>query len=198
MPKLTLQNHFDTILIVGPIYDKIDKLDKIKEISKNYDLTILNGNICYPFEDAEKRIEYLETYLSSNVIYNVGNFDLQLLQQTNSKETQNWINTKPNVIKIEFKNKLCLIVTSGGISPKMKMADLDDSIETSFISQINEKPWHLTYGGGYGYVISNNPLTSSPPEFYNYSAQIGNFYSDTFKVYAQEADQYGLKDTILI
>jgi len=106
--------------------------------------------------------------------------------------------SKPNVIIINFVSQSSLIVTCGGVLPKMTKSQLSDNLETSFISNIENKPWHKFYGGGYGYIISNNPLTDKEPAFYNYSAQIGNVYSKSCQVYAQEVDQFGLKKTILL
>jgi predicted phosphodiesterase len=198
MVALTLQNSSHKILVVGPIYDKLDKLERVEKLSSFYDLVILNGNICYPFDGAEERIKYLSNYLSGKIIYNAGNYDLQLMQQTTSEKIKEWINNKPNVILIGFKNQTSIIITSGGLSPQMTKKDLYNNLETSFISNIDNKPWHVLYGGGYGYVISNNPLSLAAPHFYNYSAQIGNSYGPENQVYAQEIDQYGLKDTILL
>lgn len=199
MVALTLQNSNHRILVVGPIYDKLDKLERAIDLSKYYDLTIFNGNICYPFEGAENRIEILDNYLKSEkIIYNVGNYDLQFLNRTEKENIKEWIMSKPNTILISFENQSSMIITCGGISPTMKRTDLYDNLEISFISLIQNKPWHNLYGGGYGYIISNNPLTLSPPQFYNYSAQIGNSYGPETQVYAQEADQYGLKKTILL
>jgi hypothetical protein len=79
----------------------------------------------------------------------------------------------------------------------MNREKLLDNLETSFVSLINGQIWHNLYGGGYGYIISNNPLTQQSPKFYNFSMQMGNIYNGSeTKVYAQEIDQFGLKDTI--
>lgn len=91
-----------------------------------------------------------------------------------------------------------MIVTGGGILPSMNRDVLIDNLETSFVSNIDQVPWHKKYTGLIGYVISNNPLTSQKPKFYPFSAQIGNVYSEKVQVYAQEAEVYGLKRTILL
>jgi len=122
-----------------------------------------------------------------------------LLININSNDPiHKWLSTKSNIVMINFTNQSSLIITGGGIVPNMTKSDLHNNIETSFVSTINEKPWHQTYGGGYGYIISNNPLTTKEPQFYHYSAQIGNSHNENTQVYAQEVDQFGLKRTILL
>lgn len=206
MPALTLQNSNHKILVVGPLYDQIKKLEVIENIADKYDIIIFNGNLCYPNNnllEIEDRIEKIDKYLKTGkFIYNLGNYDLLLLKQleieNKQEKIENWLKNKPNVVIINFESQSSLIVTCGGILPKMTKADLYNNLETSFISKVNDKIWHYLYGGSYGYIISNNPLTDNYPSFYNYSAQIGNKYSENVKVYAQEVDQYGLKKTILL
>lgn len=203
MVALTLQNSNHKILIVGAIYDKIDKLKNAISLKDNYDFIIINGNLCYPNDDLNQvrdRVKIMDDYLSSGrIIYNVGQYDLQLMAKLDDNdELKEWIKNKPNIILINFTNQTSMIVTGGGVSPQMSKPDLYDNLETSFISYIQEEPWHKLYGGGMGYVISNNPLTQKEPQFYHYSAQIGNVYSEMVQIYAQEADQFGLKKTILL
>jgi hypothetical protein len=183
-----IKNIKNKVLIVGPIYDKLNKLSNV--IIDNYDLIILNGNVSYPNDNVENRINVIEELIKTNkVIYNLGNFDL--------KNNLNWFKNKPNVVIIEFARGTKLIITSGGITPQMKSNKLMNDLETTFVSNIDNKPWHDSYNGSHGYVISNNPLTNKYPQFYNYSAQIGNTY-ESGKVYAQEADANGLLQTIAL
>lgn len=203
MVALTLQNSNHKILVVGAIYDKIDKLQNAMSIKDNYDFVIINGNICYPNDDLNKlkeRIKVIDNYLlSGKVIYNVGQFDLQFMNKLDDNdELKKWIKDKPNVIMINFQNQSSIIIVNGGITPETNKTDLFDNLEISFVSYLNKTSWHKLYGGGLGYVISNNPLTQKEPQFYNYSAQIGNIYGENTQVYAQEADQFGLKKTILL
>lgn len=199
-----INNYNNKALVVGPIYNKLDKLKNALDLSKNYDLTIFNGNLCYPFDDlveVQSRIDILDPFIKSNkVLYNLGNYDFKLINLLSEKQCtiKDWLIDKPNVIIIDFVNQSSIIITCGGVLPKNTKSDLNDNLETSFISNINNTPWHNFYGGGYGYIISNNPLTDKHPSFYNYSAQIGNVHSEFCQVYAQEIDQFGLKRTILL
>lgn len=196
----------DKILIIGPIYDKIEKLNKIKELSQNYDYIIFNGSLCYPYDDLElvktriaKFNEQFNTYKS---IYVVSHYDLllaKLLYDNNkNKEIFKWIMSKPNIVLINFKNQTNMIVTNGGIIKSMTRESLSNDIETTFISKIDNEPWHKKYVGKNGYVVSNNPLTNQKPKFYPFSVQIGNVYNEKVQIYAQEAGPYGLKKTILL
>lgn len=190
------------ILIIGPIYDKISILPQIEKISSNYNLIILNGNICYPFDDlifVKQRIDLVSQL--NKVMYNLGDHDLQLLKilrnQNNHFDIQNWINQQPNMIIIEFKNQSNFIITNGGMIESITYDKLINNLETTFISQIDNKSWHQLYFGQHGYIISNNPLSLQEPQFYPYSMQMGNKYSENNKIYGQELDAYGLKQTIL-
>lgn len=203
MVALTLSNSNHKILIIGPIYDKIDKLQRAISLKDNYDLLIFNGNLCYPNDDlnlVKDRIRLMDQHLQTGkIIYNIGQFDLQLMNKLeDNNPLKEWIKERPNVILINFQNQTSLIITGGGLTPKIVKKDLYDNLELTFVSYIQNESWHKLYGGNLGYVISNNPLTKKEPQFYNYSAQIGNFYDKEVQVYAQEADQFGLKKTILL
>jgi hypothetical protein len=191
---------------VGPIYDKVDKLEQIQKLIKDYDLIIFNGSLCYPYDNlelVEKRISIMDQYMASRkVFYNLSQHDLllskELFENGKSSKIYRWLRTKPNVIFVEFKNQTSNIITGGGLTPQMKRDSLMENIETSFVSYLDNEPWHKKYGGINGYVISNNPLTLLKPHFYKYSAQIGNAYTEETRVYAQEVSPFGLKRTILL
>lgn len=200
MVAFTIKKCTQKILVVGPVYDKFDKISlKIKEIQDNYQFIIFNGNISYPFidnKDLESKIDYFDK--NNKWMFNIGNWDLKILLNTQiSNKIREWINNKSNVIIIEFVNKTSLIILNGGILPSFSRNDLLDNLEPTFVSYFNNDSWHKSYGGAYGYVISNHPLTEEKPEFYNYSMQLGTSYN-CGKVYAQEVDQYGMKETILL
>jgi hypothetical protein len=198
MTALTIKNFNHKILVVGSIYDKINKLEDIKKIEHNYNLIIIAGNILYPFKKAEELEFRIKLFNNSKYHYVIGSYDLKVLSSNLSTTINNWIISQPNAIIVEFINQTRLIVINGGITPQINKTNFNDSLEISFVSNIEKKPWHQFYGGGFGYIISNNPLTNEKPVFYNYSAQIGNIYENVLNTYAQEIDQYGLKKTILI
>ncbi len=200
-----LRNFSGRLLVVGPLYDQIGKLETIQKLTDQYDQVILNGNITYPSHDldqVQERINKLQELPSTKVIYNLGSLDLQLLKHladTNqSPDILKWLKSKGNVVMVEFISQSRLIVTGGGLTPKMNIQDLHNSIETSFVSHINNVPWHQSYGGAFGYVISNNPLTQSSPQFYDFSAQIGNQYQKETPVYALQVESHGVGKAILL
>jgi hypothetical protein len=101
-----------------------------------------------------------------------------------------------NIIRITFSNQSKYLIINGGLPKTITLNKLNDNFEITYISNIQNKPWHYFYGGNLGYVISNYPLTNEKPKYYNYSCQIGNINNNI--VYAQEIDQYRLKNVISI
>lgn len=188
-----LKNIIGKVLVVSCIYEKIDILEKINQ--DNYDWIILNGNICSEGfeEDILSFIREIRKY--PKIIYNLGNSDLLYLIQKKNIEIINWLKFCPNVVIVEFRESK-VIITNGGLTPTMKLEELKDNLETSFVSLIDGISWHELYHGGFGYVISNLPLTLEEPKFYPYSLQMGNLRDG--KIYGQEIDCYGMKETFIL
>lgn len=199
-----IRNVSEKILIVGPVYDNVDKLLKVETLIPNYQYVIFNGNLYYPFcnlSDLQDRLDIMTRLIKTGkVIYNLGDNDYLLIDGLMTEYPDSigdWYLQRPNVVMIEFTNSTQIIVTSGGVIPKMNKEKLMDNLETSFVSKIKDKPWHELYKGAYGYIISNNPLSAESPEFYNHSMRIGTT-KESGTVFAQEASQFGLKETILL
>lgn len=202
-----INKNMNKVLVVGPIYDKLDKLNNVTNMIPHYDQVIFNGGLCYPNNnpsEVKSRLSIMDKLIrTKKVIYNIDSHDLKCANDFhNNKECSeivDWIWSKPNVIILHFtKLQTTTVVTSGGVSPSMNPYNLEDNLETSFISKINGISWHQLYGGMSGYIISNNPLTFQEPKFHKFSAQIGNAYGPETQVYAQELDGLGLKKTILL
>jgi len=197
MTARTIEKFSQKALVVGPIYDRIEILDNNQEIWEQYPLIIFNGNICYPndnLDEVKKRIDLMEDFIQTQkgqVIYNLGNLDLLLIKHLDASREHHdllqWLQSKGNVVFVKFLNQPELIVTSGGVTPNMGRADLQDNLETSFVSKVKDAPWHRWYGGGYGYIVSNNPLTFEEPQFWNFSLQLGQIYCEKTQVYAVNA-----------
>ncbi len=200
MSAINLSVPIGKILVVGPIYDKMEKLSIIENLMPEYQFVIFNGGLCFPSDDLVKlkvRIDKMQSFLDNNkTIYLAGRADLMLLQKLEDTEISNWIRHRPNMAIIKYPTRVALVMDGGIPSGTKSNNDLIDNMEVSFISQINEKPWHISYNGGLGYVISNNPLTNHFPDYYSYSMQLGNSYSPNGFVFAQEIDEIGLKKTI--
>lgn len=207
MTARILSKNMNKVLVIGPIYDKMEKLLNVSNMVSNYDQIIFNGGLCYPYNnplEIKARLFQMDKLTKTKkVIYNIDAHDLRCANEFYSKSEHShiveWIWSKSNVVVINFiKQQTTTIVTGGGISPLMNQYTLTDNLETSFISKVNGINWHQLYGGMSGYIISNNPLTFKAPQFYKFSVQIGNAYGPETKVYAQELDGLGLKNTILL
>jgi hypothetical protein len=201
MVALIVEKFEKKVLIVGPIYDKIEILQSQKKLWDKQELIIFNGNLCYPndnLDQVEKRIEIVEDLIqSSKVIYNLGDQDLLLLRRLDQNrqypKIRNWLQNKSNVVIIKYLSQTQFIITNGGVLPTMQQKDLHHNFETSFISKIDGQPWHDKYGGNYGYIISNNPLTHESPQYHNFSLQLGNIYHEKNLTYAAQMGQYGIE-----
>jgi hypothetical protein len=202
-----VSKNVNKVLVVGPVYDKTEKLNRVQNMIPNYDYVIFNGGLCYPNEnilEVKQRTNRMDQLIKTGrVIYSADAHDLKLASSLYAADSDpqllNWILSKPNVVIVNFvKSQTTTIITGGGVGPKMNREVLMDNLETTFISKINGVSWHKIYGGTYGYIISNNPLTLKEPQFYSFSAQIGNSYGPETQVYAQEVEGLGLKRTILL
>lgn len=192
MPALIIPKPFRKILVVGLIYNKMDKLAQVEALIPQYDFTIFNGGLLYPFDsNVQRRIDKMNEITSkTKSVYLAGRLDY--MQIGSSPALDKWIQGCYNVVVADFPSRT-VIVVDGGIPPNTTRQDLAHDLEVSFISQIDNKPWHLNYNGGLGYVVSNNPLTVTTPQYYKYSMQMGNRYTQDSPVYAQEVDEIGLK-----
>jgi hypothetical protein len=191
---------FKKILVVGPIYNRLEQLSHVQYITSNYDWIILNGGICFPSDnltEVQQSIDIVNNLIATtdNVIYCAGRLDLLLLNSLEDGYLTSWIKNCPNIVIADFPTRSVLIMDGGLPTSIKKRNQLSDNLEISFISHIDNKPWHQSYDGKLGYVISNNPLTNTEPRFYNYSMQIGN---SSGPLYAQEVGELGLKKTILL
>ena len=200
MTALIIPKPFQKILVVGAIYDKIDKISIVEQMIPQYDYTVFNGGLLYPFDsNVQQRIDKMNQITSKNkAVYLASRVDYIQLRNSPNREIEAWIQSCYNVAIADFSTRTVIIV-DGGIPPTViSRQDLMNNLEVSFISQIDNKPWHLNYSGGLGYVISNNPLTVQSPQYYKYSMQLGTQYTMDSQVYVQEVDEIGLKKLISI
>ena len=190
MPALFLKNS-EKILVIGSIHHQMDILDKIQDLTSQYDYVVVNGGLQYS-SDFEK---IKNTFSHPQIIYCAGRNDLlELTSSTLGEEIMQWIKIRPTIIIVDFENRPVIIVDGGILNTIKQRIELLDNIELSFVSYIEDKPWHQLYGGKFGYVISNNPITNKPPQYYPNSLQLGH----QEYVYAQEVDSKGLKRLICL
>jgi hypothetical protein len=201
MASLTLPKSLQKLLVVGPVYNKLNKIDEIEKLIPEHDWTIFNDSITFTNNHIPTLVSQLERMdqllASGKVIYNAGSIDwtvanqMDILQPDQLKIAQ-WIQNKPNVVIANFNGSFQLVVVSGGIPADIiSHEQLNDNMEVSFVPHP-----HQTYPGGLGYVICNGPLTPWAPKFYRYSMQIGNTIEG--QVYALQIDRNGVKRTILV
>lgn len=201
MPAIIIPKPFRKILVVGPIYN-IDKLTHIEKIIPEYDWVIFNGGLCCPsdnIQEIKSRIMAINKLISNKqTIYLAGRTDYITLNNIQEESIEKWIVAQPNVAVVNFSSR-SVIILDGGIPNTIKsQRDLANNLEISFISKIENKPWHQCYDGGLGYVISNNPVAAVRPRYYKHSMQLGTTTLPDSSLYAQEVDEIGLKKTISI
>lgn len=197
-----LPGPFQKILVVGPLYDKIEKLSRIEEIALEYDWIIFNGGLCYPATNAKQvkeRIDRMREFIGKyKAAYIVGRSDYMAATKFFDPDIQKWVNGSYNVALADFTSR-GIVILDGGIPESVeKRADLFNNLEISFVTDIDGKTWHDVYNGRVGYVISNNPLSEKHPRYYKHSIQIGNVYGSDNPTYAIEVDEISLKKTILL
>jgi len=201
MALLTLPKNLQNVLVVGPIYNRLDKLDELEKMLPEFDWIIINDHISsdhYNHHSVETTIKRREQLLSTGkVVCNIGGTDLlyastlDVLDPLQSK-IEGWLRARSNVVLIDFGGSFRCLVVDGGIPSHItRIEQLINNVEVSFVPHP-----HQTYSGGLGYVICNMPLTKWAPKFYTYSTQIGNVPQG--QVYAFKIDRNGIQRTILV
>lgn len=189
------------ILIVAPIYDQIDKLEKLQNMADKNTIFVFLGNLCFPNDNKiHERINKIKEFLNENDgYYIIGKQDLLYLRDNKLDEFSfRWINKQFNYVSFIFSSSIILTIVHGGISPNIDNWDKLKTFETSFVSQIENKDWHHAYHGMFGYVISALPPIKENIQYYNFSCTIDNLAYKTNKLFVQEYDKFGLQDFYII
>jgi hypothetical protein len=197
MTAFALPKSIQKVLVVGPINNKLDKLNEVEKLLPEFDQVVINGIFAlsdYSNSITQQTITRLNQLLATGkVVCNMSGADLLFGSKLDPLDPiEKWIHDRPNVVLIDFGGSFQCIVVSGGVPSHIVSLDqMMDNVEVSFAPHPHE-----TYSGGLGYVISNTPVTRWAPKFYRYSAQIGN--STEGQVYAFKMDRNGIKRTILL
>ncbi len=197
-PKITVGKQ--KILIISPICDQIEKIEKLRELKDKY-IMIFLGEVCYPWDNIDEvqhRIEIMNEFLKSTSSFYVlgdGDFTFKNKNKNNSNLINDWINKQCLGINITFNsNNSLLTVVHGGIPPESKdWSDIINNMEIAFVKNIKNKPWHESYDGRFGFIVSAHP-TSDEIKIFDFSASI----DVQGKVYAQEYSESGFETTILL
>src|SRR5271154_4036970 len=122
MTVLTLPQSLQNLLVVGPIYNKLDKLDEIEKLLPQYDWIVFNDNISFTdsnISSVVSQIKRMDRLLASGkVVYNVGNMDLTMANKMDIWDPDQltiaeWIRNKPNVVIADFDGSFQAVVLSG-------------------------------------------------------------------------------------
>lgn len=186
MPTTILTEPFSKILVIGSLHQTLPDL---KAIEQDYDRIVFNGGLFHCPDNYSQMLKLLE---NDKITYVAGKSDYLYLLNCQDEKTCQWINARPNIVIANFPSRKVLIM-DGGLPINTTHQDIINGVlEASFVSLLHQKSWHQFYNGGFGYVVSNNPITNQFPKHYNYSMQLG--HQD--KLYAQEIDDVGLKRLI--
>mgnify|MGYP000933935921 CR=1 FL=1 len=163
------------VIITSPIYNN---LHKIKNLNLDNSILIINGNICYPYEnidEIEERIASLFEILNNdNCYYIVGNKDLLCFNENKeSKLIKRLVNGRFS-LTLKFKNETMITVLNGGISENMSTFDDLNNMEIAFITN-----WHEKYNGRFGNIISSKPHSNNTPNYFNFSISIDDLAYST-------------------
>ena len=199
----------ERVLIVGPIYNRTDKLVALNQLCKSNDILVFLGDVCYPYKNTRevvKRINELVGFFENKrAYYLLGNYDLIFKSQVASSNTDawDWLHKQLLGVRFTYKNNTNLLVIHGGILPKhKKMTDLNNDPEISFVSETEEKiDWHKKYDGRFGYVISAHPTSlKEEPNIYKYSVSLDTqcHLKKNDKLLVQEFTKNGLGETFFI
>lgn len=196
------------LLIVGPIYNRTDKLAALEKFYNPGDILVFIGDIAYPykyFSDVTKRIHELQGFAEGKkFFYILGDKDLLFMKQTYTShaDTYDWFNQQTIAIRFTFENNSSVLVLHGGIMMKHKiLEELNGDLELSFVNNLpdSKKNWHKNYDGRFGYVVSSHPANKkNKPEMYNYSSSLDTNCHESNILVVQELNDKGVVETFEI
>lgn len=190
------------LLIVGPLYNKTNKLSQLEQMIKSNHTVIFMGDTCFPYEkfsEVSSRLNEIKSFMENkNAHYILGDKDLLYMNKTFSTDAENhkWIISQQVAIRCMFDNQTSVLLTHGGIWPKHTTWDeLTRDFEIAFISNLPEvkQPWHKGYNGRFGYVISAHPGNKSyEVQKFNHSMALDTDAYESDKVAVVEYGPNGL------
>lgn len=203
--KLIIKN--ERILVIGPIYNKMEKLLALKTIIKPDDILVFMGNISFPYKigsEVTKRINQLDAFCDDKkAYYIVGDLDLIFKSKNagSNPDVCGWLQYKSLGLKFSFENNTNIIVINGSILPEYKkIENLNNNLEISFYKIDDEgKHWHDTYDGRFGFVVSNYPYSlNNKIKIYNHSVSLNTRCNETNILAVQEITNKGLGQTFYL
>jgi len=207
MIEKTLELGSRELLVVGPIYDKVEKLPLLSKLVQDK-LVIFLGDACYPYKsipEAVARLNELRSFIEENkALYLLGDKDLVFMKKicNSNVDTYDWLSSQRKALRFSFNNGSNVLLIHGGILPRhstWNQAQTDT--ESAFVSQNKEtgKNWHEEYDGRFGYAISSHTYpVSSEVKTFNHSASLDTNCYETDKLAVQTFGPSGLCETLYI
>jgi hypothetical protein len=200
----------ERLLIVGPLYDRLEKLTSLKQICQPNDILVFLGDTCYPYKNTTevvKRLNELTTFFEGKTSYYLlGEKDLLFKSQikTAHSDAYDWLHYKLLGVRFIYNNQSSVLMIHGGILPKhRKLSDLNNDPEVSFITETGEEiNWHKKYDGRFGYVISSHPASKEAEGakvgHYKYSSSLDTLCYESGILAVQEFTCKGLGQTFYL
>lgn len=197
-----------SLLVVGPLYNKMDKLFALTPLIKEDSIVVFLGDIAYPFNkfsDVPPRIETIKTFMEGkDCHYVLGDKDLIYMQKTfsSSADTHEWLSKQSTAIRFMFDNGTSVLAVHGGILPRhTTWGEVNSDLEISFITEVTsiKKSWHKLYNGRFGYVVSSHLANKdNKVEIHKHSISLDTNAHESDVVAVQEFTKNGLGQTFYI
>lgn len=208
MKTRNVQLNSQRLLVVGPIYNRTDKLFLLDKLCKPDDRIVFLGDVSLPYKsksEVTKRIQEIQAFSESHKsFYVLGDEDLLFMKDSyvSHADAYDWFNQQSITIRFTYKNNSNVMVVHGGIPTKNKtLESLDNDLELIFESKSSnaKKKWHKTYDGRFGYVVSSHPpVQSDKAEIHNHSMSLDSQCHTKEVLLVQEVNDKGLGETFSI
>jgi predicted phosphodiesterase len=217
-----------TLAVISDIHEHEEQFrDAVSHISPSKDTILVSLGDIYDKGFGERCAQSitgaLRDLVNSGVAYVIkGNHELKHLRRLRKEERPigehlSWIEKLPLSLSFVFRSGARLTIVHGGVRPKHTWDDIRDSVETSYIRQLDKsgryiklkkkvvdgkkimvpaKPggvvWHEKYDGRFGYIISGHDSQKDGiSKFYNYSCNIDTACYHTGKLTVQMFGERG-------
>ena len=180
-----------TILVVSPLYDQIEKLTPLFFKRPSNSIWVFLGDTAFPYTQTHEivfRINSLQVRMENQqVCYIAGDHDLTFANKHANIHVDvcDWIMRQPRILKCSYPNGSNYLFLHGGIKPDYRsIQDIENDPESSFLID-----WHKQYDGRFGYVVSAH---STPSQKYPYSMSLDTEAWKTKRIAVQEITENGL------
>lgn len=197
-----------TLLVVGPLYNQMDKLYALRPMIKENHIVVFLGDICFPyqkFSEVVPRVHTIKEFMTGiTAHYVLGDKDLLYMRKTinSHTDTHDWLGQQNLAIRFVFPNNTSALIVHGGILPKhTTWSEINNDVEVAFISNLPQikKSWHNSYNGRFGYVLSSHPAAKdNEVEKSKHSISLDTNAHESGKLAVQEFTEKGLGETIYI